>query len=317
VGERRRDSDKRWAASVTQRLGLRHKTIEFSPAGLQSAALGAIFRQFDEPTDTVSRAITQHVISQVAAEAGIESCLSGRDAEYLVGRLESWEAAKPLLEAGSSTGEVLRSLYEDGRYFSAVDLQRAMVEPPADTAGLLAEFVGGIRDRAPTDDFFELQSSAFYLRAPAGRYGRFSELIPPLSGVETRSAFRDRKLFEFARSIPSRFKGSESKDMSRLLLKQAFAGRLPELIEREDKSAFPGAPGEIQQAPGLRGAILQAAGRAKTSGYFHPRFIDGLVRKQAERPHSRAAGCLWVVFAFQVWHDLYVERCDPFESLAV
>lgn len=305
--------DAAWSRRVAEDLGLKLHIVEAGPEQMTPELVSRLLRQFDEPVDSAARAVGLHYLSEAAKAAGFDSIVNGSDGEQLfiapigsdIGEGETQE------DGGLSKleGDLIK-----GRYFSGEQLRRTLVTPPDSLREQMQSFVHSIRELTPAGELSEVFSGAYFLRAPLGRYGAFGELIPALSGVESRRGFRDYELFEFSRTIPHEIKGSKKAGTPRNLLRAAFGAEIPATFERTEKS---GSPGTFSQTPVLQPYFIDLVRRAKDLGLFHPKAIDRLLLRSQEAPGAKAAERIRVMALFLTWHAFYIEGRDPFEAMSL
>jgi asparagine synthase (glutamine-hydrolysing) len=122
--------------------------------------------------------------------------------------------------------------------------------------------------------------------------------------LEARSPFLDRDLVEFIARLPVRWKLSPW-GRSKVVLKRAFAHRLPRSTVRRQKRGF-----GIPVAEWLKGPLselvadLLAPSRLATAGYFQPAVVARLLEEhRAGRRNHRKV--LWTLLAFELWRERY------------
>ena len=307
--------DAAWSAKVAAQFGFNHTILEVGPSQMTPELVSKLLIQFDEPVDSAARAIGLYSLSEAAHAAGLDSIIDGNDSEQLFSAASGSIGNDVIGEGGSAAGagdEESEQNLLSGRYFSFDRIQRLLNEPPIGLIDLLRGFVHDFDDLLPVDDPSEAAYASYFLRTPMGRYGAFSDLIPRLSGVESRRGFRDYDLFEFSRTIPNEIKGSKKAGTSRQLLKAAFGAAVPAIIERSDEK---GTPGTFLAAEQLLPAFLDLAKRADGIDLFRPNEVDRLVRRFLEKPQSAARERFRTLAMFLVWHAFYIEKRDPFQML--
>lgn len=121
--------------------------------------------------------------------------------------------------------------------------------------------------------------------------------------LEARSPFLDRELVEFVARLPRRFKmrGMTSK----LILKKAFANRLPASVPKRKKKGFGIPVARWFQGP-LRPLLEEKLGRSRlaSAGFLQPDVVERLVRQHVAGSHDHRK-VLWTLLSFELWRDRY------------
>ncbi len=123
--------------------------------------------------------------------------------------------------------------------------------------------------------------------------------------LEVRAPFLDYTLVEFLGRVPSRLKLRRLE--TKVLLKRAMAGRLPEGIAERRKKGF-----GIPLARWLRGPLRErlldelSPARLDRQGIFVPAEVERLVGEHlsGRRSHHKE---LWTLLVFQLWHRRWAE----------
>lgn len=121
--------------------------------------------------------------------------------------------------------------------------------------------------------------------------------------LEARSPFLDRDLVEFVARLPRRFKmrGMTSK----VILKKAFADRLPPSTPKRKKKGFGIPVARWFQGP-LRPLLEDKLGRDRlaAAGFFRSEVVERLIREHVAgaRDHRKV---LWTLLSFELWRDRY------------
>ncbi|MBS0159874.1 MAG: asparagine synthase (glutamine-hydrolyzing) [Nitrospira sp.] len=125
-------------------------------------------------------------------------------------------------------------------------------------------------------------------------------------GLETRLPFLDPRLVELACQIPSRYKvrGLSTK----LILKQAVRGVVPESVLRKPKHGF-AVPTDQWFQGHLRDFLFEILldERTRARGYFNMSFIEQLWREHHEGQHVWNVH-LWLLMNFELWHRTYLDN---------
>jgi asparagine synthase (glutamine-hydrolysing) len=129
-----------------------------------------------------------------------------------------------------------------------------------------------------------------------------------MSALEVRSPFLDHNLMEFASRLPLRFKQDGLK--TKVFLKRALAGRLPEEVLARPKQGF-----AVPLENWFRGELREPARdlllsrEARERGMFREsevkRYLD---EHQAGQDHSPR---LWALMFFEAWAREWLDRDKP------
>jgi asparagine synthase (glutamine-hydrolysing) len=125
--------------------------------------------------------------------------------------------------------------------------------------------------------------------------------------IEGRVPFLDNDLVEMAARIPAQFKLRP--DQSKIVLKQAMRGLLPEETLHRRKQGFtpPDQTWYKEGMPYIRDLILSP--QALERGYFQPSYIQKILDDHLnDRRNNRFL--IWSLMSFEWWNRLFVDR-DP------
>lgn len=127
-----------------------------------------------------------------------------------------------------------------------------------------------------------------------------------MASLEGRVPLLNNDFVAYATGLPLdlKLRGMQSK----FLFKRALQGLLPEAILRRPKKGFGIPVAEWFRGP-LREQMLSVLSpdRIARKGFFEPAAVGTLVREHLEgRRDNRKQ--LWTLFAFELWHDGYLER---------
>ena len=122
--------------------------------------------------------------------------------------------------------------------------------------------------------------------------------------LELRVPYLDHVLFEFAATIPPRFK--IRKGMTKYILRQAAAKYLPEEVYRRPKLGFP-VPIAAWIKDHYRPHLEDIFRGGAAAEYFNTTVLEDMLKR-----HCRGQGDygrrLWTVTVFLLWHSLYLEN---------
>jgi asparagine synthase (glutamine-hydrolysing) len=168
-------------------------------------------------------------------------------------------------------------------------------DPYAKHMSLSAEAPGGVLDQMSRSD---LQT---YLVELLMKQDRMSMA----ASIESRVPFLDHELVEHAVALPERLKvhGWSTK----LVLRKALDGRIPDEIMRRKKMGFPAPISRWLRGP-FRSTTeeLVAGPRALDRRWFEPDLLKRLVREHAEGTADHADR-LWLLMNFEIWQRTFLE----------
>ncbi|MGH9960519.1 MAG: asparagine synthase (glutamine-hydrolyzing), partial [Pyrinomonadaceae bacterium] len=130
--------------------------------------------------------------------------------------------------------------------------------------------------------------------------------------LEVRAPFLDRRVAEFAASLPSSYKlrGGQTK----FILKRAAAPLLPSFVTRRPKKGF-----GVPVAEWLKGKLrplardLLSPERVKRAGVFNSDYITQL-QDEHERGVANHRKLLWTLLMFELWHESFIETPRRIET---
>jgi asparagine synthase (glutamine-hydrolysing) len=124
--------------------------------------------------------------------------------------------------------------------------------------------------------------------------------------LEARSPFLDHHLVEFMGRVPSQYK--RSKGESKVLLKSALRGILPEAILNRRKMGF-GIPLGQWLRTSLKEQLTDTllSDRAMQRGYFKPEVVREMVRSHMAGGH-RYQNALWDLLQLELWHRAFIDQ---------
>src|SRR5688572_12804258 len=131
--------------------------------------------------------------------------------------------------------------------------------------------------------------------------------------LEVRAPFLDRRVAEFAASLPSHYKLRGRK--SKYILKRAVADLLPPFVTRRSKKGF-----GVPVAEWLKGKLrplardLLSPERVRRAGVFNPEYISRL-QDEHERGVANHRKLLWTLLMFELWHESFVETQRRIETV--
>ncbi len=133
--------------------------------------------------------------------------------------------------------------------------------------------------------------------------------------LEVRAPFLDKRVVEYAASLPASYKlrGRTTKH----ILKRAVADLLPPFVTRRGKKGF-GVPVADWLKNRLRPLAhdLLAPARLKRHGLFDPAYVARL-QDEHERGVANHRKLLWTLLVFELWHESFIETRRRIEKSEV
>jgi len=124
--------------------------------------------------------------------------------------------------------------------------------------------------------------------------------------LEARSPFLDHMLVEFMARVPPQYK--RSRGVSKVLLKSALQGILPEAVLNRRKMGF-GIPLGHWLRTSLKEQLTDTvlSERAMQRGYFKPKVVRDMVRSHMAGGH-RYQNALWDLLQLELWHRAFIDE---------
>jgi asparagine synthase (glutamine-hydrolysing) len=130
--------------------------------------------------------------------------------------------------------------------------------------------------------------------------------------LEVRAPFLDRRVAEFAASLPAHYKLRGRK--TKYILKRAVEDLLPPFVTRRSKKGF-----GVPVAEWLKGKLrplardLLSPERVRRAGVFNPEYITRL-QDEHERGVANHRKLLWTLLMFELWHESFIETARRIET---
>ncbi|RIK81253.1 hypothetical protein DCC62_02455 [candidate division KSB1 bacterium] len=112
-------------------------------------------------------------------------------------------------------------------------------------------------------------------------------------------------------TIPARFKGSESEDMLKAVLRLAFEDILPAEISEREPTGYPSyywTQGEVEH---LKQYLLSPGGLKRT-GLLRPDTVQQILEADKASKKKSAGKRTWGLLVLQAWYELYVNNNEDF-----
>ncbi|MBA3513730.1 MAG: asparagine synthase (glutamine-hydrolyzing) [Pyrinomonadaceae bacterium] len=130
--------------------------------------------------------------------------------------------------------------------------------------------------------------------------------------LEVRAPFLDRRVAEYAASLPAHYKLRGPK--TKYILKRAVADLLPPFVTRRSKKGV-----GVPVAEWLKGKLrplardLLSPARVRRAGVFNPEYITRL-QDEHERGIANHRKLLWTLLMFELWHESFIETPRRIET---
>lgn len=130
------------------------------------------------------------------------------------------------------------------------------------------------------------------------------------NSLELRVPFLDKEVFEFASTIPLKYRLSAG--TTKYALRQAMKGIVPEFVYNRPKLGFP-----VPIRHWLRKEMLDftwdLVRSSKTEAFINRPYVERLIEEHVRggRDHWRE---IWTVMNFMLWHQIFVEQSRSFVS---
>ena len=129
------------------------------------------------------------------------------------------------------------------------------------------------------------------------------------NSLELRVPYLDHKLFEFAATIPTRYKIKGKK--TKYALRESFQDILPREVINRPKRGFP-VPTRRWLTGELKEPVKKILKDSFTPEYLNYSFVDRLFQEHQKgmADHSRK---IWTILIFLLWHDIFIKGRDPLQ----
>ena len=292
-----------WAERTARTFGTEHHPIVVSRHHDPNAALPDIVRTFDDPMLTPN-CYSKYLLSQAARRAGVDSATSGSCAGPCFQQRSPKAIRKVRAVVGDAASPEEFVLQDRLALFSFEDQAALLTEPHSDPRGVTLHMVQRYAEGVEADGLGDFVNGTL-LRMQAEKALGVQDRAAILSGVELRHPFHDAKLIRFANTIPARFKGSESADMSKAVLIAAFKDMLPEEIVTHRKTGFPSYYWTNGEVDALKQRLLSPEGLERV-GLFRPDTVGQILEDDAVSTKKSAGKRTWGLLMLQAWFELHV-----------
>ena len=295
-----------WAKHVARVLGVPHQVVHLDPESEMTPGLmSTLVKQIDEPFDSATRVLNEYILGKACLAAGFDSTING-SSSLLFNLRRARERANLAFE---SLDETLANGLGEQSYFKGERMESALAKPADLTIRREASLTN--RELLQDLDFVQAETIGQAIRFSASRSTLFYQYIPPLLGLEQRTPFTDSQLLSFAVSVPAKFRGLDSEQFDKALLKECFRDALQVDFNQRELRGYPSPP-------------LPAWLRQMLVPSLKPLVDDGLMRatyltwldKNVKLGRKRAEGEAWLWFVFNCWYEFQIKRTDPFARVS-
>ena len=301
--------DAEGAAEVAAITNTPHQTIIVDvESEITPQLMGTLYSQIDEPFDSASRLANEYFLGQALSEAGFDSSLNGCETGFEKPFLQKALEKDPEIES-RFLDEALEAAFTSDVYFSGSRIEHALVHPPDMT--ILRE--AALANRQILADLQPAAAVGLDLGLRSGiNWGfLYAQSIPPLMGLEERSAYFDARLALTSQSVPRVFTGLHSTENTKATMREAFRDVLGPDFDQRRKVVFPRPPSPSW----LRQYLVPSLKPLADDGIVTPKYLRWL-EKNVEQGRKRARIETWRWFVFNCWYQFQIKQSNPFESVA-
>ena len=305
----RHTEDLHWAARVAQSFATAHHPVLIGVDDDPHRILPRLLRHMDEPMVTPN-VYAKSCLAEAARRVGIDSCLSGSGCGMIFQRFSRDKLDKFSLHAGD--GASADEIYLSARngFVPCAD-QAALLEPAIDARETALEIIRRYRSGVVSDDLSDVIHTTILRFQGAEKSLSAQERGAVLNGVWLRHPFHDAALLRFANTVPAKYKGSETRDMLKVVLKRAFDDVLPADVAERPRIGPPSyywTRGEVEP---LVSRLLSPAGLRRT-GLLREGGVRRVLESDRSSDRKSAGKRTWGLLALQAWYELYILRSDAF-----
>ncbi len=309
AGSARHTEDLHWAARVAQSFATSHHPVRIGVDDDPSRILPRLVRHMDEPFVTPN-VYAKYFLAAAAQREGIDSCLSGSSCGMIFQRYSEAKLSKFRKRAGA--GASVEEIYLAARNgFVPCDEQAALLEPAVDARETALEVIRRYRHGIVSDDLSDVIHTTILRFQGAEKSLNAQERAAVLNGVWLRHPFHDAELLRFANTVPAKYKGSETQDMLKVVLKRAFHDELPDEVAARPRIGPPSYYWTRGEVKPLVRQLLSPAGLRRT-GLLREDQVRRLIEEDSSSQRKSAGKRTWGLLALQAWYELYVLRSDAF-----
>ena len=297
--------DLHFSQEIAAKYGTRHHEIIIGNEPEQHYLLPKIIAQFDEPFITPN-AYSKYLITRECMQAGLRCCLSGSAAAPAVERFQIKK--KSNADSIYDLDDPAKILFLKAARLIPFDLQDKLVRGPkmdVKRTGIqmMQRFTRNIEseyilDRVILGDLRVLGAEKCITVQDRTTY---------FNNIETRYPFMDSELLTITGKIPPVYKGSESRDMRKAVLKEAFKNEIPESIRERKIIGFPSHYWNRGGIEHLKNTLLSDAALERT-GLFHIPVVREIMEQETMSTRKSAGKKVWGLIVAQLWFEKYINE---------
>lgn len=304
----RLSEDLHWAGHLAKTFGVPHHPIIIEHGHDPRPLLPSIFRQFDEPMLTPN-CYTKYLLAEAAHKAGLNSCVSGSNAEPSFQRTWAKTIQKVQAAIGAHASFEEFFLFDRTKLFTLEEQAELLTEPLAEARELAFQLIRRYSEGVEAEYIGDRLDGTLLRMQDAEKALAVQDRTAALLGMEVRHPYHDAQLFEFANLIPARFKGSESSEMTKAVLIAAFKDLLPNEIITRKKRGFPSYYWNRGEIDNLVQRLLSPQAVERT-GLFRSDMVQRILAADKISSKKSAGQRTWGLLAIQAWYELYLNNSD-------
>jgi len=128
------------------------------------------------------------------------------------------------------------------------------------------------------------------------------------NSLEERLPILDKKIIEFAFSIPLNLKIKNGQE--KYILRKAVADLLPQEIVNRPKQGFGTPVDQWLKSESIKKMVLQKLSEGKLIKEIFKKEKVKEIIDNLEKDNINRARTIWIIFALQLWHEIYFEACE-------
>ncbi len=253
---------------------------------------------YDEPVQFYNSPLFSRLCGMAHAK-GLKVLLSGEGSDEIFWGYERFLRAAKYLDGSTDRGQALRTHYYGGGQHS-IDVVKALTDGVADGAEATAPWQWLERNIGlPPKLLTAIYSQRYRLQMLLQRQDR----VGMANSVEIRVPFLRPTLVRWANSLADQHKISVGDGVTKVCLRQAMDGRLPERILTKKKDGFPS-----DMMVWLRQPVMRPVAEALITGRdsFSMSYLDGAVARRVVADHfegrRRLDTLVWNLMSLEIWH---------------
>ena len=300
-----------WAERIASATGTKHQIVTIDPeTDVTPELMSSLLGQIDEPFYSASRVVNEYFLGQASVAAGFDSIVTGATHNVNLSKVRKLRAANTSFET-RTLEETLHEglLVTSGNSSSLIRrMNDILVQQPDLT--ILQEASLGNRGVLENLDQIQVLQLDKALRSAQGFNSLFWQFVPPLYRFEERTPFLDTQMALLIFSVPAIFKGIESKDSEKALLRESFRDILRIDFSQREHEGFPRAP----MPSWLNRMLIPSLKVLADDGIVTQQYLLWL-GKRFQRGRKGAEKEAWKWFVFACWYQFQIKQTDPFAGI--